>query len=561
MLVKHEQRTAALKKSLETARKKLTVLRQEMDRAESRNANGRRVKVEELPGIVVDDSEATAVGEWKVSQYTPQFVGTGYRHDLSKDRGAKTLTFVPKLPESGRYEVRFAYPSAPNRATNVPVHVFHSGGQERVVVNEREQPGADGRFTSLGIFEFEKDGAGYVLVSNEGADGYVCADAIQFIPEGQRAEVAKRDANETADETRAADALTREVKDLEGTLKELQAHGPVRPMVMSVFDDPEPGDTPVRVRGVEAQKGETVPRGFLQVLEVSARPEGFSGSGRRELAKWLTNRDNPLTARVFVNRVWHWLFGAGIVRSTDNFGTTGTLPSHPELLDFLAIHFMKSGWKPKALIRDLVLSRAWQTASTATTDADPDNQWLAHTNLRRLDAEQIRDAILCASGHLDRTVGGPNIKGASVIDANSTGAQNLEYQYKFEDTRRGVYTPAFRNKRHELFEIFDFGNVNAPLGARSVSTVAPQALYLLNASFVIEEANHCAQRVCLAPEQRDDEIRTAFLASLGCEPGPREMGIAREFLLSTDASEAELRERWSEFYQSLFGSIEFRYLE
>lgn len=227
---------AALEKELEGARKKLTALRKEMDRAGSTNANGRKISVEELPGIVVDDSAAFPVGEWKISQYTPQYVGDGYRHDLIRDRGAKTLSFVPKIPESGRYEVRFAYPPAPNRATNVPVHVFHSGGQERILVNEQEQPGADGRFTSLGIFEFEKDGAGYVLVSNEGVDGYVCADAVQLIPEGQLAKSSLVESQTTAAESSAADALTNEVKKLEATLQDLRASGPERPLVMSVRD-------------------------------------------------------------------------------------------------------------------------------------------------------------------------------------------------------------------------------------------------------------------------------------------------------------------------------------
>ena len=139
----------------------------------------------DLPGIVVDDNDVTAIGERKVSQFTPHYVGTGYRHDLNADKGRKTLTFTLKLPASGRYEVRMAYPAFTNRAKHVPVHVFHADGEETIFVDETQDPPIDGWFISLGRFRFEKDGAGYVLISNEGTEGTVCADAVQFLPEAE----------------------------------------------------------------------------------------------------------------------------------------------------------------------------------------------------------------------------------------------------------------------------------------------------------------------------------------------------------------------------------------
>ena len=261
---------------------------------------------------------------------------------------------------------------------------------------------------------------------------------------------------------------------------------------MSVKEDPQPTDSAIRIRGIESRRGDVVPRGFLQVAtlgEAPAIPE--DASGRVELAEWIVSPDNPLTSRVIANRIWTWLFGAGLVRSVDNFGTTGETPSHPELLDYLAIRLQENGWSIKSMVREIVLSRTWQLSTVANegvAELDPDNRLLTYYPRRRLDAEQLRDAILAVNGNLDKTMFGPNIEGAGEIDANTTAAQNVEYNYVFKDTRRSVYTPAFRVKRHELFELFDFGNINFLLGQRNVSTVALQALYLLNNPFVIEQS-------------------------------------------------------------------------
>src|SRR5205823_6533739 len=157
-------------------------------------------------------------------------------------------------------------------------------------------------------------------------------------------------------------------------------------------------------------------------------------SGRRELAAWLTARDNPLTARVIVNRVWHWLFGAGLVRTTDNFGTTGEAPTHPELLDDLAVRFMDDGWSVKALVRRIVLSRTYRLSSAGEARGravDPENRLLGRASRRRLDAECLRDAILSTSGELSSEMGGPTFP--ATLDA--------DYGYKHADTRRSVYSP------------------------------------------------------------------------------------------------------------------------
>ena len=163
---------------------------------------------------------------------------------------------------------------------------------------------------------------------------------------------------------------------------------------------------------------------------------------------------------MFVNHVWNWLFGQGIVRTVDNFATTGEKPSNPELLDYLATRFIAEGWSTKRLIREIVLSRTWQLAVARSNPADPENQLFGHANSpHELDAEEIRDTILAVSGELKLDYLGPNIAGAGDIDPNTTSAQSIEYGYVYKDARRSVYTPAFRNKRLELFEVFDFGDI------------------------------------------------------------------------------------------------------
>jgi hypothetical protein len=277
-------------------------------------------------------------------------------------------------------------------------------------------------------------------------------------------------------------------------------------------------------------------------------------SGRVELAEWIVSKDNPLTSRVLVNRVWAWLFGTGIVRTVENLGTTGEKPSHPELLDYLAVRFMEEGWSLKKLVREIVLSRTWQLAAEKSGAADPDNRLFSHANRRRLDAEQIRDTILAVSGELKLDYLGPNIGGAGDIDANNFSAQNTEYGYVYADTRRSVYTPAFRNKRLELFEVFDFGDINASIGQRNASTVAPQALFFLNNQFVIEQARAAAAKTLEAPE--NERIISIFRRTLGRPPTEPERQKCVRFL----GSEPSL-EKWAQLHQTLFACVDFRYLD
>jgi hypothetical protein len=245
----------------------------------------------------------------------------------------------------------------------------------------------------------------------------------------------------------------------------------------------------------------------------------------------------------------------------DNFGTTGELPSHPELLDFLAERFVNEGWSTKRLIRDLVLSRAYRLSTAFSPQAagiDPENRLLWRMNRRRLDAESLRDAMLAASGRLDRTVGGPNIQDDSVIAA-ATSTNPTEYGYVFADTRRSVYTPAFRNRMHELFEVFDFADQNRAVLQRSVTTVAPQALMMLNGPFVMEQARGAAARVLADEPSMSDEnrVRRVFLELLTRKPTPGEIQIA----LASINNSQDKPKAWEQLTQALFATVDFRYLD
>ena len=309
--------------------------------------------------------------------------------------------------------------------------------------------------------------------------------------------------------------------------------------------------------------GARAPRGLLQVAAHGAPPQFSPGeSGRRELADWIASAAHPLTARVIANRAWGWLMGAGLVRTVDNFGTTGERPSHPELLDHLAQQFVADGWSVKKLVRAIVLARTYQLAAAPPPDAarlDPDNRLFSHANRRRLEAEEIRDAMLAASGQLDFAIGGPNIAGPAAA------AVSGEYGYVFTDTRRSLYTPAFRNRRLELFEVFDFADINASIGQRAATTVAPQALFLMNHPFVIEQAKLAAKRT-LGSGAADDSARLdrAYRVALGRVPTAKERALALQFVSgasSEGTGEVARADAWAQLHQSLFACVDFRYLE
>jgi hypothetical protein len=548
VLAKHEAEVAVVQAQLNAAKAAVAKA--------SAKGGAKSIDIASLPGIVVDDRQAKMVGTWRESRSVPGYIGDGYLTDNNQHADTKTLTFQPDIPESGKYEVRFAYSPGPSRASNVQVTVFSADGDKMVVVNEKHAPPIDGHFVSLGQHTFDKNGQGFVLVSNQDANGHVTADAVQFLPADAATPAAATTSVAVADPAHPATADT--VKKLTAALKKLLDEGPNRDTVISVRESKEMGDTRVHIRGNVHTLADPAPRGFLRVIQISHPPAiPANESGRLELGQWLANPQNPLPARVMVNRCWHWLFGAGIVRTTDNFGTTGELPSHPELLDYLAGKFIEDGWSVKSIVRRIVLSHAYQLATDDSdpkaSAADPENRLIWRGSRRRLDAECIRDAMLSASGELSLDAGGSSFPPALTADFN----------YKAASNRRSVYLPAFRNALPEIFEAFDFADPSVSTGRRNVSTVAPQALFMRNSPFVIEQADRTADRLLTNKDCTDDgaRIRRAYRLTIGREPSEAELKVATEFLgQPTDGDSTGPNRAWSQFVHALFESMDFRYV-
>lgn len=524
----------------------------------------------DLPGIVVDDTQARKVGEWQDSQFSKRYIGDGYCHDQNGGKGSKTLTFIPTLKQNGRYEVRFAWTPGSNRAPKVPVTVFSADGEKTIDVNEQQSPPIDGRWISLGIYNCEVAGQSFVIVSNEETEGHVIADAVQFLPvdaDGKPLPDPKPAAAGKPADAKPADkpvespellARRQELKSAETRLKELKTAIERRPQVTVMVERAEIADCPIHVRGSVHTLGDVVPRGFLQVVSWSTPPTiPANQSGRVELAKWVTDPANPLPSRVMANRLWHWLFGSGIVRTTDNFGATGETPSHPELLDYLATRLIDSGWSVKSLVREIVLSDAYRQSSAERPEGlahDPENRLLWRMNRKRLEAECLRDAMLQAAGTLSLQTGG-----SSIPDSRQS-----DYGYVDTDSRRSVYVPVFRNALPPLFQTFDFADPGLVVGRRNVSTVAPQALFLMNDPFVAEEARLAAKRLLDEPlpsgvsEADGDTVRLdrAWRRTLGRLPTAKERAASLDYLATTPG---DATDRWSRLVQSLFATIDFRY--
>ncbi len=272
---------------------------------------------------------------------------------------------------------------------------------------------------------------------------------------------------------------------------------------MGVRDDSNPTDTRICIHGDVDNLGASVQRGFVSLVTFPSVPTiDRKHSGRLELAEWLTSKDNPLTARVIVNRIWEHLLGNGLVRTVDNFGSTGEAPSNPELLDYLAQDFTAHGWSVKSMIRAIVLSRAYQLSSTSDSHnlaIDPADRLVWRMEPRRLDAEEIRDAMLADSDRLDP--GRPS--GSMVATLDMAEIRNGQVNnITAADVHRSIYIPIVRDMVPPVLELFDFAEPTMVTGQRDVTTVATQALYLMNDPFVVAQSKQMARRVL---DQRHDE--------------------------------------------------------
>ncbi len=322
-------------------------------------------------------------------------------------------------------------------------------------------------------------------------------------------------------------ALVAEYRQVEKTVLEPQTvHG---------MADIDPGfDYRLNIRGEYDQLGPAVPRGYLGVLARSDSPAAVHDprSGRLELASQIASAKNPLTARVYVNRVWQWIFGTGLVTTPDDFGRLGALPSHPELLDFLATHFVEHDWSTKDLVRLLVTSAAFQQSGAANSKAvevDPGDRLLHHFPLRRLEAEEVRDAILAASGRLDRNLFGPPVD----PHRSSEDPQKRLYSGPVDGLgRRSIYTKLTIMEPPRFLATFNQPPPKIPSGRRDVTSNPSQALTLLNDPFVLGQASFWANRV-VASSSRSTDARLVrmFLEALGREPQKEELDRWRTLVL------------------------------
>jgi len=331
-----------------------------------------------------------------------------------------------------------------------------------------------------------------------------------------------------------------------------------------------PSNSPVLNRGELKDKGPEVPRGVLTVLKTGDARVGPRHSGRMELAHWIANKDNPLTARVLVNRVWSHLFGEGLVDTVDNFGALGDEPTHPALLDFLAVRFMNDDkWSIKRLIRSIVLSRVYRLSSAHQADnyaADPSNKFLWRMERRRLDAEEIRDAMLAASGALDlkRPEGSPVLE---LDNGPVRGGKGLQDVRKPSNVR-SVYLPVLRGSIPDVLTVFDGADPSLIVGKRDVTTVATQALFLMNNPLIATQAERMARRI-LQPKGLDQSARIdlAYRLALGRPPDEHEKTSVSRYLVEYRQSLEKGQHKgnpqiaaWATLCQTLFASGEFRYV-
>jgi hypothetical protein len=307
-------------------------------------------------------------------------------------------------------------------------------------------------------------------------------------------------------------------------------------------------DAPLLPRGNHRQPQDLSPRGYISA--VSNRDYQTDASGRLELADDLVASDNPLTARVMVNRIWHHLFGRGLVSTVDNFGRLGDPPSHPELLDFLACRFVESDWSAKQFIRYLLATAAWQRASEPSAGAreiDPANLLLSHARVRRLEAEAVRDSLLSVSGRLS-------------AERYGTGANALAEPA--DQRRRSVYLTIRRNFLSPFLDVFDAPRPFSTLGQRDATNVPGQSLAMLNDPFVIDQADRWAAALLQIEEADADRVVRMFETALGRPPTEVEHDAANSYLtdLSVEHGVENRQAVWRDLAQSIFNLKEFIYL-
>ncbi len=378
--------------------------------------------------------------------------------------------------------------------------------------------------------------------------------------------------------------LDRTIAQLTNRINSVDENGQPLTFCMGVQTAEKPKNARVLIRGEIDQPAQEVEKGFVTVLSSSPAKIAPDSTGRLELARWMTGKDNPLTARVMVNRIWMHLLGEAIVRETENFGASGPGATHPELLDYLAVRFMEQNWSVKSVIREIANSRVYRLSSRFDAERfekDPDNLYFARANARRLDAETIRDGMLAASGQLDlkrprgsmisdfgTTLIGPNgpvvlpplaSTSAGPSDSNKRPGQNRNNSmagklmsmarnagrsasgnlFDAPVYYRSVYLPVARNNLPRSLEVFDFAEPSMVIGQREQSNTPAQALYMLNNPFVTEQSDALARRILREASTPEDRIALAFQLVCSRPVQDEELKASVRFLKTADAESAE----------------------
>lgn len=588
-----------LAQQLEQHEQRLNAVRMQLKAAQAAQAAAEK-QLASLPtttGSFIDDTAAEQIGNWKRSTFTPKFLGTGYLHDEDQEKGSKSVVFKLPVKHAGNYEIQYAYSAGANRADMVPITISTPAGDVVRSIDQRIPPPIDQTYVSLGTFSLAPDSPQRLIVSNSGSKGHVIVDGLRLIEVGDDGKPVQREPSESqqaerATATQAIEEAKRQVELTQKELKQLEVTGPRRPQALAVVENTQIGDCELCIRGDHRVRGPRIERGFLQVANYQPTPTFQpTESGRRELAEWVASRDNPLTARVIVNRVWAHLLGEGLVRSVDNFGLLGDRPTHPELLDQLALDFIDDNWSLKRLIRRIVLSRTYGQSSQHDPmrwQLDPENRYLWRAHRRVLPAEAIRDSLLAASGQLDLSPGqSPVANLAKLVTSNSANSNAYQRQDSF---RRSLYLPIIRNELPGILTIFDFADPDLSTGKRNTTNVPAQALLLMNSPFVMDCAQRMAERVGseLETESRIDHLYQILLGR-AASAAERERAIAfLEEVRAIRSSEApaetatdratqaalpvtqgepvatsngEATDAWAQLIQVLFASTEFRMLD
>ena len=397
-------------------------------------------------------------------------------------------------------------------------------------------------YYSLGGVFFSSKLTNLPMVPKAEADRYAAAQKPMLEADRRLKELQKSEkSNPTADGKKRVAALQAE-------LEKLKKSAPPPPPMAHALAEGTPADMHINVRGNPAQPGDLAPRRFLRVLAGDDPPHFTRGSGRLELAQAVASKDNPLTARVIVNRVWAWHFGRGIVGTPSNFGQLGERPTHPELLDDLTARFIANGWSLKWLHREIMLSATYQMSADDSADGrlkDPDDRLLSRMRRQRLDVESWRDSLLAVSGQLDPTFGGPT------IDLNAS-----------QNRRRTVYAKVSRHELNAFLRLFDFPDANITSERRTETTVPQQQLFVLNSPFFVGQAKGLAARLKTEASDDPSRVQRAYLLAYGRPPTDGETALAMHYLGGKDDPlEHNGLTRWERYAQALLAANEFLYVD